>query len=203
MKPAKEELYAEDYLFYLSDRNFIRKLIRRFYLFDIRKYCKGKTIDFGSGIGELLKILPRGSVGFEVNKFAVDYCKSKGLTVELYNPEMDDYKFRMIEERKYTTFTMNHVLEHLDNSSVVINKIFESCHKLEISMIVFTVPGFKGYKSDKTHQTFIDLNYFKNNRILENKYYHLKFYKYFPVNWKLFSRYFTHNELRLIFEKRK
>jgi len=203
MEPVKEGLYAEEYLFYLRNRNFIRKLIRRIYLLDIRKYCKGKAIDFGCGVGELLSKLPEGSIGFEINSLAIDFCRSQGLTVLHYFPEKDNYNFEMIPEGKYITFTMNHVLEHIENSFAVIEKIFESCSRLGIERIVFTVPGYKGFNYDKTHRTFIDVKYFSDNGLLNNKNYELRLSKYFPVNNAKFGHYFTHNELRLVFDKRK
>lgn len=203
MTATAEEIYSRDYFEYLKNRSPIRKTIRTIYLNDIKKYCIGKTIDFGCGVGELLKILPEDSVGFEVNKVVVEFCKKNGLNVNLYVPEEDNYNFRMIEAGKYETFTMNHVLEHLENSFEVINKIFESCDRLEIKRIVFTVPGHKGYKSDATHQTFINMDYLAKTGVCDNKYYQLRANKYFPVNSEAFSRFFTHNELRLVFDKRK
>jgi hypothetical protein len=201
MGDAIENIYGEEYFHYLKNRGLIRKLVRKIYLNDIRKYCIGKTIDFGCGVGELLKILPEGSVGFEVNRIAIEYCRSAGLQVEYYDPVADDYQLSMIQPGMFFTFTMNHVLEHLDDSQQIIKKIFSSCHRLGIKRIVFTVPGTKGFKLDKTHQTFIDKNYLQANGILDNKLYSMKVCKYFPVNWSAFSRYFTHNELRLVWEK--
>jgi 2-polyprenyl-3-methyl-5-hydroxy-6-metoxy-1,4-benzoquinol methylase len=203
MTASTEEIYSEDYFNYLHNRSSLRKKVRTVYLNDIRKYCIGKTIDFGCGVGELLKNLPPGSVGFEVNKVVVEYCKKNGLNVKLYIPEEDDYNFKMIQQGQYETFTMNHVLEHLESSSDVIKKIFETCDRLGIIRIVFTVPGHKGYKSDATHQTFINMDYLSNKGILDNRFYQLKMNKYFPVNSESFSKVFTHNELRLVFDKRK
>lgn len=203
MTATAEEIYSKDYFDYLHNRSSFRKKVRTFYLNDIKKYCVGKTIDFGCGVGELLKILPEGSVGFEVNKVVVDFCKKNGLTVNLYVPEEDNYEFRMIEPGKFESFTMNHVLEHLEQSSEVISRIFESCARLGIKRVVFTVPGHKGYKTDATHQTFINMDYLIKSGITGNKYYNLKLNKYFPLNSETFSRYFTHNELRLVFDKRK
>jgi hypothetical protein len=54
---------------------------------------------------------------------------------------------------------MNHVLEHIEHADLVIARIFESCYRLGISRIIFTVSGFKGFKSDPTHRTFIDVRY--------------------------------------------
>ena len=199
MSQTADELYAQEYFDYLKNRGVIRKFVRKLYLNDIRKYCKGKTIDFGCGVGQLLSMLPKGSVGYEVNKIAVDYCNAQGLHVEYYDPQADNYRFEMIPQNVYTTFTMNHVLEHIADSQETIKKIFESCNRLGIKRIVFTVPGVKGFKLDKTHETFIDKNYLADNGLLANKYYKLKVSKYFPINWKRFSHYFTHNELRLVF----
>ncbi|HZV70251.1 MAG TPA: methyltransferase domain-containing protein [Saprospiraceae bacterium] len=203
MSTTNEELYAEGYLEYLSKRSPIRKIVRLLYLYDIRKYCKSATVDFGCGAGELLKILPKGSVGYEINPYAVRYCNSQGLTAYLYDPGSDKYEFWMIEPNKFHSFTMNHVLEHLEEPAAVMNKIFEHCSRLGISRIVFTVPGTKGYTTDKTHLTFVDMDYLKKNGILQNKYYRLKLSKYFPLNMKSFSKVFTHNELRLVFDKRE
>ena len=203
MTATAEEIYSQDYFDYLHNRSSFRKKVRSFYLNDIKKYCIGKTIDFGCGVGELLKILPDGSVGFEVNKVVVEFCKKNGLNVKLYVPEEDNYEFKTIEAGQYETFTMNHVLEHLERSAEVIGKIFESCNRLGIKRIVFTVPGHKGYQSDATHQTFINMSYLTTSGVTGNQYYQLKVNKYFPLNSEAFSRYFTHNELRLVFDKRK
>lgn len=199
---ASDNLYAQEYFKYLQQRGALRKFIRKFYLRDIMSYCNGRTIDFGCGVGELLSILPAGSIGFEVNEVAVDYCRTKGLDVWLYMPDEDNYEFKMIEKGVYSCFTMNHVLEHLENASTIIEKIFNRCHTLGIKRIVFTVPGIKGYQSDDTHRTFIDLNYFEKHGFLKHPIFVLKASKYFPINFKSFSDYFTHNELRLIFDRR-
>ena len=202
MTASTEEIYSEDYFNYLHKRSAIRKAVRTFYLKDIRKHCVGKTIDFGCGTGELLKTLPEGSIGFEVNKIAVEFCKKNGLTVDLYNPEADKYEFQMIEKDKFQTFTMNHVLEHIEESHKTIHRIFKSCNRLGIRRIVFTVPGQKGFQMDKTHITFIDLKYFENNGLLGNAYYKLNYSNYFPFRSAKVGHYFRHNELRLVFDQR-
>ncbi len=194
-------LYKQEYFEYLHNRSKFRKFVRQFYLRDISRNCDGKTIDMGCGIGELLRQLPEGSIGFEINPVAVDFCNETGLKVFNYDPVKDDYRFDMIEPGIYSSFTMNHVLEHLEDSDKQIKKILASCYRLGIKKIVFTVPGKKGFQSDATHMSFIDMKYLKLHGILANEYYHLVKNKYFPFNWTTFSNYFTHNELRLIFER--
>lgn len=202
MSEAEGNIYQGEYFEYLHDRGFIRKQLRKFYLRDIRKSCLGKSIDFGCGVGELLHLLEPGSIGFEVNPMAVAYCRSTGLDVQLYDPGQDDYQFRMIAPQTFNTFTMNHVLEHIENSQEVLFKIMVSCHRLGIRRLVFTVPGIKGYASDATHRTFIDRTYFEENGVFENPYYQLRQARYFPVNSPAFGKYFTHNEWRIIFDAR-
>jgi SAM-dependent methyltransferase len=200
MENETTTLYDKEYFEYLLNRSAFRKFIRGFYLRDIKRCCKGKTIDFGCGVGELLKKLPNGSIGLEINKVAVEYCRSVGLDVKLYSPEKDNYNLEMIPEKIFSTFTMNHVLEHLNEVNNTIKTLFESCYRLKVEIIVFTVPGIKGFKSDKTHQTFINKKYLAMHDLLNNKYYKLKKARYFPLNSEWFSRFFTHNELRLVFE---
>ncbi len=202
MRVSRKEIYGAEYFSFQHSRSQIRKFIRKFYLRNIANYCLNSTIDFGCGIGALLKILPEGSIGYEINKVAVEYCKSIGLNVHQYNLTADDYAFKMVENPGFTAFTMNHVLEHLENPSEVMEKIFQSCFRLNITRIVFTVPGAKGYKYDVTHRTYVDFKYLEQNDLLVNPYYSLSVCKYFPVNWAYFSRFFTHNELRLVFERK-
>jgi len=202
MSELNNQIYGQEYFNYLHNRSRFRKAIRILYLKDVSSYCEGKTIDFGCGVGELLSLLDEESIGFEVNKVITQFCKAQGKPIHLYRPEQDQYEFRMIPENKYSCFTMNHVLEHLEDPDKVIKKIFKSCYRLGIRKIIFTVPGFKGYQTDDTHKTFIDLDYFRDHGLLENNYFHFMHSKYFPVNFALFSQVFAHNELRIIFKRK-
>lgn len=195
-----ENLYSTEYFEYLQNRGSLRRWVRTFYLKDIASYCIGKCIDFGCGTGELLKILPEGSIGFEINPIATAYCKANGLSVDVYHPQQDDYRFDMIPENVYTTFTMNHVLEHIDDSHLIMRKIFNSCHRLGIKRIVFTVPGMAGYRSDATHRTFIDREYLASHDLTQEQNYKLIRSKYFPFPMEAVGKIFTHNELRLIYD---
>lgn len=202
MNETLKQVYAQEYFDYLKNRGFIRASVRKIYLHDIKKCCIGKTIDFGCGTGQLLGMLPKGSIGFDVNEVAVNYCNEKGLQVALYDPEMDDYNFHMIPPDVYSSFTMNHVLEHIAQPDEVMEKIFKSCDRLGIKRLVFTVPGFKNFAFDATHETFIDKEYMKEHHLLNNAYYLLKTARYFPFNWDRVDHYFRHNELRFVFDKK-
>lgn len=197
----EKEIYSEDYSLYLANRSLFRKIVRGFYLRDIKRNLIGKTIDFGCGSGELLKMLPAGSLGFEVNPHSVAYCRGQGLNVEEFFVE-DDYAFKKLKAGEYESFTMNHVLEHLEKPELIMEKIFESCNRLGIKRLVFTVPGFKSFPLDKTHVTFVDLDYLEQHGILNNKFYKLVRSGYFPFNIKKLSYKLPHVELRMVFDRR-
>ena len=109
-------MYDREYFDYQSSRGWFRKWIRGFYLRSLMGKCQGKIIDLGCGVGELINGLNNGSIGFEINKLAVDYCRQRGLNVSYYNSSADDYMLSLIKNNEYQTLVMSHVLEHLDNT---------------------------------------------------------------------------------------
>lgn len=77
-----------------------------------------KVLDFGSGNGGFLarsSTLSSKSVGVELEKSAVAYCRDKSLTVYSYLNEIKDDLFDVI--------TMFHVLEHIQDPKSVLEKL--------------------------------------------------------------------------------
>jgi hypothetical protein len=74
--------------------------------------------------------------------------------------------------------------------------------RLGIRRVVLTVPGRKGYSTDQTHLTFVDESYLQRHALLDHPAYALRLQKHFPVNWRAFGQWFTHNEYRLVFDRR-
>jgi len=194
---SSDNLYGCSYAAYQLNRSALRKSIRRLYLRNIRRLIEGPAIDFGCGVGELLQILPAGSVGLEINESAVRHCRSRGMDVRLYDPASDGYQFNGLEPGVFRSFVMSHVLEHLDQPMSVAGSIFTSCARLAIPRIIFVVPGVKGFRSDKTHRTFIDGSFFAG-RVGE---YRKLSAAYFPVNVKLIGSFFTHHELVVVYDR--
>ena len=199
---STDPLYGQAYFDYLNNRSAFRRRIRMYYLQHIRSLCHGRTADFGCGAGELLSMLPEGSVGLEVNPVAVAYGQSRGLDVRLYDPVSDGYRLNMLSPGVFDTFTANHVFEHLDDAATCIAALFDSCSRLGIRRLVITVPGHKGFAADPTHRTFIDMEYLRRHGFLDGPAYILVSSRYYPINSAAFSRLFAHNELRLVFDHR-
>lgn len=192
--------YGEDYTKYQVNRISLRFFIRNFYLKNILKFVKGKCIDFGCGSGDLLSRLPEGSAGTDINKSSIEYCRKNNLTAFVYNVEEDNYELKLFEPCVYDTLIFSHVLEHLENATEKIRILFASAQRLNIKRVIIVVPGIKGFAYDKTHMTYIDIDFIYKNKLDKLNGYEIFHKKYFPVNSKLFSKYFTHNELVIVYD---
>jgi hypothetical protein len=197
----KNDLYDAEYTEYQLNRSRLRKLIRGLYLKHILKKVKGKTIDFGCGVGELLSMLPAGSIGMEVNEATVRYCQGRGLPVVAYNPDHDEYRFAEVTAGDFSTFVTAHVLEHIENAEAVLRKMLSSCARLGIQRVIVVVPGIKGFQFDNTHKTFIDRRFFAENRLEDHAGYRIVSTDHFPFPFSLAGKYFTHNELTVVYER--
>lgn len=197
-----EKLYAEEYTTYQLERNDFRRWVRNnLYFKNILNFVTSPTIDFGCGVGELLELLPAGSIGLEINQSAVDYCRSRGLDVRLYEPDTDVYQLAELPANTFKSLVMAHVLEHLTDSHEVIQQLLTTGNRLGLDRLIFVVPGVKGFKHDATHQTFLDPAYFKTHKITSAQGYQIIHQAYFPVNSQRFSSLFTHNELVTVYER--
>ncbi len=196
-------LYNQDYTNYQLNRSNFRKFIRRIYLNHVLKYVKGKTIDFGCGIGELLSILPEGSIGLDINETSIRYCRTKGLNADVYKPEIDYFQFNCLGNNIYKTFVMVHVLEHLEGAAGIMRRISESCERLGIERIIIVLPCLKGFKYDNTHKTFINEKYiqFHSLNCLNN--YAIKKQEHFPFCFSWIGDYFIYNEYIIIYDRKK
>jgi len=194
-----DKAYTE---YQIKQRGFFRRIARAYYLSAASKLLSGPTIDIGCGPGELLKRLPPGSIGFEINPTTVEYCRKMNLNVKLYKPEEDKFRLTELSKGQYKSMIMSHVLEHLENPHKVMNALLRTANRLELEKIVIIIPCRKGFGFDQTHNTFIDKNFFYQHGLVTQSNFTLSRMKYFPVNLKFFGNFFTHHELHVIYEKK-
>ena len=90
------------------------------------------------------------TVGVDINKNNIEYCKSRGLTVQLLQkngkiPYGND---------SFSGVVMDNVIEHIAAEEVdaVIGEVFRALRPN--GTIVVGVPGIKGYHSDCDHKVF-------------------------------------------------
>lgn len=189
--------YAEEQL--RRSRHLIRRLIKNFYMDNILRDVKGRTIDLGCGAGQLLARLPGGSLGLEVNPFLVMALQRKGLHVAQYDPVVDDFALRDLETNHFSTMVMAHVLEHFADPASILRKLFRSCARLGIERLVFVVPGVKGYKSDKTHKVFINRSFLVRQSLIHCEGYSMAKSLYFPIDLEWMGNFLTYQEFKFVY----
>ena len=190
----------QEYLAYQTNRGFLRRLVRRFYLKKIASHCRGSVIDYGCGAGELLEYLSQDSIGLEVNKAAVDYCSQKSLKVFEIDHSLPSRTLAPFINENFRTIVFNHVLEHIPQPEIFFKSLIETLAITNISRLIIVSPGEKGFSSDKTHQVFIDTNWFNDYAFLQRPELKVAASYYFPINLNYAGRFFTHNEWHLIID---
>jgi 2-polyprenyl-3-methyl-5-hydroxy-6-metoxy-1,4-benzoquinol methylase len=181
-------------------RHPLRRLIKRFYLDHVLHDVHGPTIDLGCGAGQWLARLPAGSVGVEVNPVLVEHLRSAGMNVLGYDAAGDGFALTGLRENHYKTLVISHVLEHFDDAASVIRALWRSCARLGIETIVAIVPGAKGYASDATHKTFVDVKFIEGQGLRRVEGFELTKLRYFPIDHAVVGDYFTFHELKLVYK---
>ena len=181
-------------------RQPVRRAIKYFFLNSIRKDIIGPTVDFGCGACQLLRYLPEGSIGLEVNEYLVDKMRGDGMEILL--TRQGDYTsfIASVNSGEYSCLVMSHILEHIEDSARVLRKIMKVAHAKKIKRIILVLPGLKGYQSDSTHKTFVDMDYIVDNGLYSCEGYRILKKGYFPVNIRKMGNYFKYNELKIVYE---
>ena len=163
--------------------------------------CRGKIVDFGCGVGDILLQSPPGSIGFDISPSMIEYCTKRGLEVQLYDPATDDYRFASLTPGAYQTLLMSHVLEHLPDTLNVLRKILAACERLGFERIVLKVPGAAGYKRDATHVTFVDRAWLAANDLLAAAGWKLAELSYYPLDVEWLGRYVWIQETIIVYAR--
>jgi SAM-dependent methyltransferase len=134
-----------EYFEYLKTRNLKGLIYRNFVLYPkISKHVRGNLLDVGCGIGDMLRFHPN-SVGVDINPYAVDYCRSKGLNA--YLMQVDELPF---ESETFDTILLDNVLEHLSAPSTLLAEISRVLRMR--GNLIIGLPGEKGFLMDIDHK---------------------------------------------------
>jgi hypothetical protein len=190
----------KEYTDYLLSRGKFRKFIRKFYLNNIIRFVEGPTIDFGCGVGELLKLLPQNSLGTEINQETLKFLKSNSLNAVYYNGNDDEFNFSPLRNKGFKSIVMSHVLELIINPESFLRRLLKFASEEKIHRLIIIVPGKLGFQSDSTHVEYINREFFTKNGFDRDLNYKMIYQRYFPVPFESFGRIFPHNELITVFE---
>lgn len=195
-------LYGENYTRYQLDRSLARKLVRQLYLRSAAGQLRGPTVDFGCGVGDLLRQLPAGSVGLDINPVSVGHCRSQGLDARLYDGDADEWNLELLDSTAgLQSLVISHVLEHLEQPMEKLTRLLQACGRLGIERALVIVPGWRGYESDDTHRTFVDLPMLSSPAATEGTGFALGAARYFPGNLRIIGQWFPHHELQVSYRR--
>ena len=139
----------DGYFSYLSKRSQVGLLYRRYLLYPKLSSClRGKTLDIGCGIGDFLSFRAH-TIGVDINPYAVEYCKKKGLDAHVMQPDQLPFA-----ARTFDSVLLDNVLEHLDIPTKLLAEI-----KITMNpdgLVIIGVPGKKGWYSDPDHKIYYD-----------------------------------------------
>ncbi len=87
----------------------------------LRKNWKGHPIiDIGCGTGLILRKLPSGAIGFDINPWAVAKAKEHAPHAQLVVGDVENIPFR---DRTFPMAICTEVLEHVPNPKIALNEI--------------------------------------------------------------------------------
>ena len=198
-KPTYGQEYAARQL--RRRRNPIRRAIKYFYLQNMLREVRGRTVDLGFGAGQLLERLPEGSLGLEVNPHLVEEARKAGLNAALYDTTAEEPLIGALPANAYSTLVMAHVLEHFPDADAMVRQILRSCRTLGIGRVIFVMHGAKGYRFDSTHRTFVNLRYLETHGLLSCEGYAVTTRRYFPGDQEWIGRYYTFHEFMFVYDR--
>jgi len=182
-------------------RHPLRRLVKGFYLREVLREVRGPTLDFGCGAGQLLRKLPPGSMGIEINPHLIEALSKEGLKVIDYDAVGDDFALSPIVVGKFQTLVMSHVLEHFAEADRVLRKLLASCARVGIRRVVLVLPCARGYRSDVTHKTFVNVDYIQRKTLLRCEGFSVASTNYFPFDFPALGEYFIFHELKVVYER--
>lgn len=139
----------EDYNAYLLQRSSLGLIYRTYVLYPrIAPYLKGRTLDVGCGIGDMLRFRA-GTIGVDINPRNVAYCQKQGLEAHVMGPDVLPFPAHSFE-----SLILDNVLEHIADPGPLLAEIHRVLQPG--GTFVVGVPGIRGYASDADHKVFYD-----------------------------------------------
>ena len=143
---------GDEYFRYLRGRSRVGALYRQWWLYPrVAKRLRGRCLDVGCGIGDMLAYRGCETVGVDINQSNVAYCRTRGLSAQVM--DVDRLPFG---ECEFDSVLMDNVLEHIPGPAPLLaeaNRVLRRQGRLLVG-----VPGRRGWASDPDHKVFYDEN---------------------------------------------
>lgn len=190
--PTADRSYA-DRLASLERRGIRRVIdVQAPYRWNLRRFRLGRVLDVGCGLGRNLANLGSGSVGVDHNAESIRIARARGLTA--YTSE-EFFAGPEAVPASFDTLLLAHVLEHLpaEQGPELVREYLPFLKPG--GRLCFITPQPRGYRSDATHLTYIDLNGLR--RRAEQLGASVERAMSFPLP-RMFGQVFTYNEFVLV-----
>lgn len=137
------------YFDYLRTRSPRALAYRRLFLYPrLCRYLRGRALDVGCGIGDLLAFRP-DTVGVDINQRAVAWCRAQGL--DAHQSRSGRLPFGPAE---FESAILDNVLEHIAEPKDMLHEI----HRVLVGggILLVGVPGERGFAADPDHKVYYD-----------------------------------------------
>lgn len=139
----------QHYFQYLQGRGRLGLIYRRYFLYPrLCMHLKGRTLDIGCGIGDMIRFRPN-TVGVDINPETVQWCNGQGLPVHQMSPDLLPFT-----DHSFDSVLMDNVLEHIQQPKTLLQEIRRVLKPG--GYLLVGVPGQKGYMADQDHKVFYD-----------------------------------------------
>lgn len=129
--------------------------VQRVYRNHLKGLKPGRVLDVGCGLGRHLWHLQQvsPSVGVDHNAHSIEIARSRGLNA--FTPD-DFHQSEEAKPESFDTILLAHVVEHLtpEQARGVLNEYLP--YLRPGGRVILMTPQELGFKSDKTHVTFMD-----------------------------------------------
>lgn len=161
------------YFSYLRNRSVTGLLYRRCWLYRrLARHLSGRVLDVGCGIGDFLAYT--GAVGVDVNAYAVDWCRRRGLDARVMTENNLPFA-----DGSFDSVVLDNVLEHLSDPSHLLAEIERVL--TQGGYVLVGVPGLLGYTCDSDHKMFYDESGLRE--VMENSGFEQLTVFYMPMKW--------------------
>ena len=144
MKKIESQL---NYHNYLKTKSLLGSIYRNYYIYPkIIKFISGTLLDFGCGLGDMLKMY-KNSIGVDINSYNIVYCRNRGLNAYF----LDEL---LMKNKQFDSIVLDNVIEHITMPSKIIKNIKKFSKRNTI--LIIGVPGIKAYECDDDHKVFYD-----------------------------------------------
>ena len=142
----------KDYYEYLDNISWKGRLYREKFLYPIiNNWIVGRALDVGCGLG-LFLANNKNALGVDINEYCVRHCE-KIFPDRVRLMKEDQLPF---ENNTFGTIILDNVLEHLDDSTMLMREVVRVLHKG--GRVIILVPGHKGYSRDPDHKRFYNFH---------------------------------------------